>query len=81
VFISAASRCDRFRVMVRVMEWLFENSLGGIWWRPAISLFAPELRTTFGDEGGDPFLRVVGAAGGNDRFFFDLKLIGQTGLE
>jgi hypothetical protein len=33
------------------------------------------LRAAFGDEGGDPFLRVVGAGGFDDRFFFGVELI------
>src|SRR5260370_34337861 len=40
-----------------------------------------KLRAALSDEGRDPLLRVVGAAGGNERFPFGVELIGKTGLE
>ena len=36
---------------------------------------AAELWSAFGDECGNPLLRVVRAAGGNDRFSFSIELI------
>jgi hypothetical protein len=31
---------------------------------------APELRSALGNESGNSLLRIVGPAGGDDRFFF-----------
>ena len=42
---------------------------------------APELRAALGDKGGNSLLRIVGAAGGDDRFLFGVKLIRKTGLK
>src|SRR5216683_5286877 len=53
----------------------------GVWGASFFQLQAAELWTTFCDEGGNPFLRIVGAAGCNDRFLLGLELIGKTGLE
>src|SRR5882757_8205976 len=44
-------------------------------------LAAAKLRAPLGDERRNALLRIVGAAGGDDRLLFRFQLVGKAGLE
>jgi hypothetical protein len=64
-FSSQAGKCfpiDPLRV--------FASSASSVCGASSFHLLAAELWTTFGDEGGDSLLGVVGAAGRDERYLF-----------